>query len=137
MTDNSPRVTGIGGVFFRARNPQETARWYETHLGIKPEEGSEGSTISSQFQWRERAEPYAPATTVWAVFPDDTQYFGLDGSDFMINYRVSDLRALLEKLRSEGVWVDDKVEEYDYGIFGWIKDPEGNRIELWQPKGEE
>ena len=137
MTEDQPRVTGIGGVFFRVRNPQETARWYEAHLGIKPEEESDGSTIASQFHWRESDKPYAPASTVWALFPADTEYFGPDSNDFMINYRVRDLRGLLDKLRTEGVWVDDKVEEYDYGIFGWIKDPDGHRIELWQPKGEQ
>jgi len=130
------RVTGIGGVFFRAKNPKVMAEWYKDHLGIQPEDEGQGSAVSARFQWREWAEPHAPGTTVWAVFPEDTKYFGSDSNAFMINYRVSDLRGLLARLRSEGVWVDETVEEFDYGIFGWIKDPEGNRIELWEPKGE-
>ena len=71
------------------------------------------------------------------MFPENTDYFGTESAAFMINYRVADLRALLDRLRAEGVWVDDRVEEYDYGIFGWIQDPEGNRIELWEPKGDD
>lgn len=133
MTDDV-RVTGIGGVFFKAKDSRELAGWYQDHLGIKLEGADSGS---AQFLWRERDEPHAPGTTVWAVFPENTDYFGTESAAFMINYRVADLRALLDRLRAEGVWVDDRVEEYDYGIFGWIQDPEGNRIELWEPKGDD
>ena len=126
------RITGIGGVFFKAEDPAKLMAWYQKHLGVKPE--SKGSS-NSMFQWRERDDEQKVAYTVWAIFPHDTKYFDPSRSAFMINYRVQDLDRLLEQLKSEGVTVDEKREEYDYGKFGWITDPEGNRIELWEPKG--
>jgi glyoxylase I family protein len=116
------RVQGIGGVFFRARDPQSLARWYEQHLGIPIEEWG-GSAM--------RAE--AGDVTVWSPFRDDTEYFGPGGQQLMVNYRVSDLDAMLEQLRAAGVRVDDNRHEDENGRFGWAVDPEGNRIELWQP----
>ena len=126
------RITGIGGVFFKARDPAKLMSWYQKHLGVKPE--SKGSS-NSVFQWRERDDEKKVAYTVWAIFPHDTKYFDPSRSSFMINYRVQDLDRLLEQLKREGVTVDEKREEYDYGKFGWITDPEGNKIELWEPKG--
>jgi predicted enzyme related to lactoylglutathione lyase len=116
------RVQGIGGVFFRARDAQTLARWYEQHLGIPIEEWG-GSVM--------RAE--AGDVTVWSPFKDDTEYFGPSGQQLMVNYRVSDLDAMLEQLRAAGVEVDENRHEDENGRFGWAVDPEGNRIELWQP----
>jgi predicted enzyme related to lactoylglutathione lyase len=116
------RVQGIGGVFFRARDAQSLARWYEQHLGIPIDEWG-GSVL--------RAE--AGDVTVWSPFKDDTEYFGPSGQQLMVNYRVSDLDAMLEQLRAAGVEVDENRHEDENGRFGWAVDPEGNRIELWQP----
>jgi len=124
------RVTGIGGIFFKAKDPKKLMDWYEKHLGVKPEQ--KGST-ASMFQWREDEHLEHFGQTVWAIFPHDTKYFDPSSSPFMVNFRVSNLKEVLDQLRKEGVRVDDKIEEYDYGKFGWIMDPEGNRIELWEP----
>ena len=122
------RVTGIGGIFFKGQNAEQLRSWYREHLGIE----SEGDGGFS-FEWREASNPEVPGQTVWSIFAGHTKYFDPSTADFMINYRVADLDALLSELRSEGVEVDDKIEESEYGNFGWIMDPEGNRIELWQP----
>jgi D-3-phosphoglycerate dehydrogenase len=124
------RVTGVGGVFFIAKGAKKLMAWYQKHLGIKPEQ--EEST-AAMFQWREEDHAEHFGQTVWAIFPDDTKYFDLGSSQFMINFRVSNLRETLDQLRKEGVRVDDNVVGYDFGKFGWIMDPEGNRIELWEP----
>jgi predicted enzyme related to lactoylglutathione lyase len=116
------RVTGIGGVFFRAKDPEALGRWYADNLGIAIEDYG-GST----FRWEEKG------TTVWSPFPADTDYFGSGGQQGMVNFRVSDLDAMLEQLRTAGAEVDDRIEEHEYGRFGWAVDPEGNRFELWQP----
>jgi predicted enzyme related to lactoylglutathione lyase len=89
----------------------------------------------AHFAWREKDRPEAIGRTVWSIFPDDTDYFGPSRSPFMINYRVANLDRMLEQLRSGGVAVE-KVEDYDYGRFAWITDPEGNRVELWEPKNK-
>jgi predicted enzyme related to lactoylglutathione lyase len=126
----SKRVTGVGGIFFKAKDSKKLVAQYEKHLGIKPEQ--EGST-TAMFQWREEEHPDHFGQTVWAIFPHDTKYFDPGSSPFMINFRVSNLKQVLEQLRKEGVRVDDNIGEYDFGKFGWIMDPEGNRIELWEP----
>lgn len=123
------RVVGLGGIFFRAKDPKALYEWYRTHLGI------ESSPDGSGAVWGLGETPVAPTVNVWAIFPQDTNYFGPTNPGFMINFRVDNLDELLKALREEGVQVDDKVEHYDYGNFGWITDPEGNRIELWEPKG--
>ena len=115
------RATGIGGVFFRAKNPDALGRWYADNLGIAIEDYG-GAT----FRWKEEG------TTVWSPFPADTEYFGSAGQQGMVNYRVSNLDAMLEQLRAAGTEVDDRIEEHEYGRFGWAVDPEGNRFELWQ-----
>jgi predicted enzyme related to lactoylglutathione lyase len=120
------RVTGIGGVFFKSRDPSALSAWYEKHLGLK----SEGNTVF--FRWNDR-ETGAPGTTLLSLFPSDTKYFNPSTSHLMMNYRVENLDALLDLLRAEGVKVDDRREDSEYGRFAWITDPEGNRIELWQP----
>lgn len=119
------QVLGIGGVFFKTRDPQALAAWYREHLGIPIESGRTYATLTTAA---------AGEMTVWSTFPADTSYFGPGQSPFMINYRVRDLDAMLAQLRAAGVQVDDRIEDYDYGRFGWASDPEGNRFELWQPR---
>lgn len=122
------RVTGIGGIFFKSPNAEQLRDWYRAHLGIEAE-GDSGY----MFEWRDREQPEKIGQTVWSIFAGHTKYFQPSNASFMINYRVADLHAVLAELRSEGVQVDDKTEESEYGKFGWIMDPDGNRIELWQP----
>lgn len=117
------RVTGIGGVFFKARDVAALAAWYREHLGI--DVGPEGYGMFPSND--------AGGVTVWALHKEDTKYYGAGPQPYMINYRVDDIDALLAALRAEGVWVDDKREDSEYGRFAWIQDPEGNRIELWEP----
>ena len=121
------RVTGIGGIFFKAKNPKALVQWYRRHVGIAIEDSV------ALFTWRGGKEGKVRGHTVWSIFPGDTKYFGEDGASFMINYRVKDLASVLRALRAEGVKVARKVEDFEYGRFGWITDPEGNRIELWEP----
>ena len=124
-----PKVTGLGGVFFKANDPKAQYAWYEKHLGIKEEASGSGVL----FHWRDAADPEQTGMTVWSIFPQSTKYFGAGPQTFMMNFRVENLNELLTELRAEGVTVDPKVEEADYGKFAWITDPEGNRIELWEP----
>lgn len=123
-------VTGIGGVFFKANDPDKLSEWYRKHLGLEVEEF--GGVV---FHENEASSPGAKrqAYTTWAPFPADTDYFAPSEKPFMINFRVADLDALLAQLRSEGVKVDDRTEKSEFGYFGWAMDPEGNRIELWEP----
>src|SRR5437899_12415417 len=121
MSDNTEKVTGIGGIFFRARDLAQMSAWYQDHLGICAEDGH------ADFMWREHERPGEIGRTVWSVFPADTDYFGPLRPAFMINYRVSNLERMLAQLRRKGVAVE-KVEDYEYGRFAWITDPEGNRI---------
>jgi predicted enzyme related to lactoylglutathione lyase len=123
------RVTGLGGVFFKSEEPKKLREWYGKHLGL------EITDWGSNFFWIDPNNPTAkqPARTVWSPFEKDTNYFEPSPKPFMFNYRVHNLHELLAVLREEGVTVIDKVEEYPYGKFGWIMDPEGNKIELWEP----
>ncbi|PYX57613.1 MAG: glyoxalase [Acidobacteria bacterium] len=123
------RVTGIGGIFFKADNAEKLYNWYEKYLGIKRAPDGSGA----MFEWREADDSQRKGMTIWAVFRRDTKYFDPSRSGFMINYRVDDLDALLETLKKEGVEIDPHRENYDYGRFAWIMDPEGNRVELWEP----
>ena len=120
------RVTGIGGIFFSAKDPEALQAWYKTHLGIDVQEW--GGTA---FRWVNEAGTPANGTTVWSI--GDGSSFVPSNAPFMINYRVADLRALIEALRKEGCHVLDNVDESEYGKFGWVIDPEGNKVELWQP----
>ncbi len=124
------RITGLGGVFFKCRNKAALMDWYAKHLGL------EISGPAWNFSWREAAEPERMGMTVFGFFDQDTDYFNPSERDVMFNFRVDDLDAVLAALRDEGVQVDDKVEEYEYGRFGWVMDPEGRRIELWEPNAE-
>jgi predicted enzyme related to lactoylglutathione lyase len=122
------RVTGIGGVFFKSDDPEKMYEWYETHLGIKRDaDGYIG------FRWRGHPDTSEQGMTGWSIFKRSAPYFDPSRATFMINYRVDDLDALLEALHAEGVEIDPKREDYDYGRFAWITDPEGNKIELWEP----
>ena len=122
------RVTGIGGIFFKARDPKALGEWYRKHLGVPVEDWGGVS-----FDWVTPENPAGVGSTVWSPFKDDTTYFAPSTQPFMVNYRVVDLDALLAALREEGCAVDEKVQDGEYGKFGWVMDPEGNRIELWQP----
>jgi predicted enzyme related to lactoylglutathione lyase len=122
------RVTGIGGIFFKARDPKKLREWYAKHLGMDVQDW--GGVV---FRWASPENPTGTGTTIWNPFEDKTSYFAPSEAGFMINYRVEDLHALLTLLRKEGCDVDAKAEESEYGKFGWVMDPEGNRIELWQP----
>jgi len=122
------RVRGIGGVFFKSGNHEALREWYAKHLGIV----SDGDS-GAMFKWTQPDSPAEDNVTAWCIFPASTKYFGESKSSFMLNYVVDDLHDTLKALREEGVWVDPKVDEYDYGKFGWIMDPDGNRIELWEP----
>jgi predicted enzyme related to lactoylglutathione lyase len=115
------RVLGIGGVFLRADDPEALRAWYETNLGIPIESWGGNAFVAD-----------AGDATVWSIFPVDTEYWPA-AKQCMVNYRVRDLEAMLAQLRAAGAEVDDRVEEQEFGRFGWATDPEGNRIELWQP----
>jgi predicted enzyme related to lactoylglutathione lyase len=114
------RVLGIGGYFFRARDPEAIAAWYEKNLGI--------ASMASKWSWEQEAGP-----TVFAPFPADTDYFGNLDQQSMLNFRVQNLDAMLDQLRAAGAVVEDEVSEASYGRFGHAVDPEGNRFELWEP----
>ena len=119
------RVLGLGGAFFKARDPQALAAWYREHLGVPVEVGATHGAFISGNQGE---------TLVWSTFPADTEYFGPGPAQCMLNYRVANLDAMLAQLRAAGAQVEDGVEDYDYGRFGWATDPEGNRFELWEPR---
>ena len=123
-------VLGIGGIFFKARDPEKLAAWYQEHLGLDIEDYG-GVT----FREEDNADssPKRQAFLVWSPFSEDTEYFAPSSKPFMVNFRVADLDRLLAKLRSEGVTVDEKTEKSEFGYFGWAMDPEGNRLELWEP----
>ena len=122
------RVTGIGGIFFKCKEPEKVKKWYNDHLGIKSDQ------YGGAFIWREHSDPDHKGYTAWSPFSDNTTYFSPSTKDFMFNYRVENLEALLAALKEEGVTIIGEVEEYDYGKFGWILDLDGNKIELWEPK---
>lgn len=124
------RVTGIGGVFFKARDPKALSVWYREKLGIAVRDGGEWST----FEWREREDPGRVGVTVWSLFRSDSKYFAPSEAMFMVNYRVRDLDRMLAQLRGLGVPVESKVADEFNGRFAWVVDPEGNKIELWEPK---
>jgi len=124
------RVTGVGGVFLRTKDPKATAKWYAENLGITLADFN-----GTAFQWSDEV-PAGTGMTAWSDFPENTEYFGDSGQPFMIDYRVDDLDALLTELAAKGVWVDPKRQDEVYGKFAWIKDCDGNRVELWQPAAD-
>jgi predicted enzyme related to lactoylglutathione lyase len=122
------RVTGIGGIFFQAKDPAALGEWYRRHLGIDVQPWG-----GAAFDWADDAGNPIGGTTAWSVGPADDVQFAPSTAPFMINYRVHDLAALLQALRDEGCNVLDKTDDSEYGKFGWVVDPEGNKIELWEP----
>jgi Lactoylglutathione lyase and related lyases len=121
------RVTGIGGIFFKCKDPDKMKQWYKTHLGFDMD------AYGAKFEWHQGADSAKKGYTLWSPFPDNTKYFEPSTRDFMINYRVENLTALVAVLKEEGVTVLDEIETYDYGKFVHILDMEGNKIELWEP----
>jgi predicted enzyme related to lactoylglutathione lyase len=122
------KVLGIGGVFLKADDPQRLFTWYQSHFGLKG-----GGGTMSFFHWRHADDPAKEGMTVWSLFRRDSDYFGPGSQAAMVNYIVDDLDGMLAALRAAGANVDPKREDSEYGRFGWVTDPEGNRIELWQP----
>ncbi len=122
------RVTGIGGIFFQAKDAAALQAWYKRHLGIDVQ--AWGGTA---FPWTDDAGTPAGGTTVWSIGAADSHPFAPSTSSFMVNYRVDDLAALLQALRDERCHVLEKTDDSEYGKFGWVLDPEGNKVELWQP----
>ena len=122
------RVSGLGGIFFKATDPKKVGAWYKKHLGL-PVEAWGGVS----FEWREAKRPTKRGATIWSPFAADTGYFKPSRKPFMLNFRVDNLERVLAELKNEKVWVDPKMEESEFGKFGWIMDCDGNRVELWQP----
>jgi predicted enzyme related to lactoylglutathione lyase len=120
------RVTGIGGIFFKSDDPDKMREWYGTHLGL------DISPYGTNFEWTYADDPSKKGSTVWSPFKKTTTYFEPSKKDFMINYRVEDLKKLVEVLKQEGVTILDEVQDSEYGKFVHILDLEGNKIELWE-----
>ena len=121
------RVTGIGGIFFKSQDPKKMREWYKTHLGLNT------SQYGAVFEWRQATDSTKKGYSQWSVFSEKTKYFEPSTKDFMINYRVENLTALVEDLKKVGVTITDTIATYDYGKFVHIMDLDGNKIELWQP----
>ncbi|MET3126725.1 putative enzyme related to lactoylglutathione lyase [Arcicella rosea] len=121
------KVTGIGGIFFKCKDPNKMRDWYKTHLGLNTNE------YGATFEWKEESDSTKNGSTQWSPFAEKTKYFEPSTKEFMINYRVADLEGLVEELKKEGVTILDNIETYDYGKFVHILDMEGNKIELWEP----
>ncbi len=127
MNDTIPKVTGIGGIFFKSQNPKETKEWYSKNLGLVTNE------YGSPFEFRNANRPEEINYLIWSPFKENTKYFAPSEKDFMINYRVQNIEGLVDKLRANGVQIVDSIEVVEYGKFIHIMDPEGNKIELWEP----
>ena len=122
------RVTGIGGIFFKAKDPTALGAWYKRHLGIDVQAWG-----GAAFDWVDAEGKPTGGTTAWSVFPESSDQFAPSAAPFMVNYRVADLDGLLAALREEGCNVLDRTDDSEYGKFGWVMDPEGNKVELWEP----
>ncbi len=127
MADTTPKVTGIGGIFFRTKDPDKTKKWYGENLGLAITE------YGSSFEFRNANRPDEINYLQWSPFNEETDYFDPSEKEFMINYRVQNIEGLVRKLRENGVTIVDEIASYDYGKFVHIMDPEGNKIELWEP----
>jgi len=127
MKDTTPKVTGIGGIFFKSEDPEKTKAWYGENLGLAI------TAWGSSFEFRNAHRPEEKNYLSWGIFPDSTDYFNPSNKEFMVNYRVQNIEGLVKKLRDSGVEIVDEIEEYDYGKFIHIMDPDGNKIELWEP----
>jgi predicted enzyme related to lactoylglutathione lyase len=126
------RVTGIGGIFFKAKDPKALQAWYERHLGIDVQDWG-----GAAFRWTDSDGKLVGGTTIWSIGPAEDETFAPGTASFMVNYRVADVRALLDVLREEGCNVLDRFDDSEYGKFGWVIDPEGNKVELWEPPAEQ
>ena len=124
------RVTAIGGIFFKVKDPAKTKDWYRKHLGLQTDD------YGTTFEWRSSENPDQKGFTQWSPMKDDTTYFKPSEKDFMVNYCVENLVELVEELKKEGVTILDEIESYDYGKFVHILDPDGHSIELWEPVNE-
>jgi len=124
------KVTGIGGVFFKCKDPEKIREWYNTHLGI------DAGQYGASFEWREESDSTKKGSTQWTPFKESTKYFEPSTKEFMINYRVANLEELVKELRQQGVEIIGEIQSFDYGKFAHIVDVEGNKIELWEPAGE-
>ncbi|MEJ2595414.1 MAG: VOC family protein [bacterium] len=124
------KVTGIGGIFFKCENPDKMKTWYRDRLGLITNE------YGSVFEFRHSGQPERKGYLVWSTFDRDTEYFEPSSKEFMINYRVENIEELVRELQESGVEICDEIETYDYGKFIHIMDPEGNKIELWEPVDE-
>jgi predicted enzyme related to lactoylglutathione lyase len=122
------RVTGIGGIFFKAKDPVALRAWYQKHLGVDVQPWG-----GAAFPWSDGEGRPTGGTTIWNIAEATTDYYAPSQASFMVNYRVADLRGLLEALRAEGCDVLERSEESAFGKFGWVMDPEGNKVELWEP----
>lgn len=122
------RVTGLGGLFFRSRDPKAALKWYREHLGIESEEWG-----GLAFQWLEKDRPDEVGYTVWSAFSEESKHFAPSAERFMVNFRVDDLEALIAALKAEGVEIVGEIEKHENGKFAWILDPEGRKVELWEP----
>jgi predicted enzyme related to lactoylglutathione lyase len=125
-----PRITGIGGIFFKAKDPKALKSWYATHFGMKMAQSG------ANFEWRQGADSSKKGFTLWAPFKETTKYFQPSEKQFMINYRVEHLTELLAQLKKDGIMPTDSVEKASYGSFVHLMDPEGNKMELWEPIDE-
>lgn len=121
------KVTGIGGIFFKCKDPNKMKEWYKTHLGLNT------NRYGTVFEWRQASDSTQKGFTQWSPFRDSTHYFEPSTRDFMINYRVADLEGLVKELKNGGVTILDTIESYNYGKFVHILDAEKNKIELWEP----
>ena len=121
------RVTGLGGIFFKCEDPKNMKDWYRKHFGLKTDE------YGATFEWRSAEAPTEKGQTVWSPFKQDTTYFAPSSKEYMINYRVENLEWLVDQLKKEGISFIDEIETYEYGKFIHLLDPEGNKIELWEP----
>lgn len=127
-TQTMKKVTGIGGIFFKCKDPNKMTEWYHNHLGLNT------NPWGATFEWYESADSTKKGQTQWTPFPETTKYFEPSTKDFMINYRVENLEALVEELKKNGVTIVDTIETVDYGKFVHILDAEGNKVQLWEPK---
>ena len=127
MNDTTPKVTGIGGIFFRSRNPKETREWYGNNLGLAIDD------YGSPFEFRNANRPDEINYLRWSPFEEGSEYFDPSKKEFMINYRVQNIEGLVKKLSENGVTIVDSIQEFEYGKFVHIMDPEGNKLELWEP----
>ncbi len=127
MSKKTPKVTGIGGIFFRSKNPKEINEWYGKNLGLAVDDHG------SAFEFRNANDPEEINYLRWGPFQDSTDYFEPSTKEFMVNYRVQNIEDLVNKLRENGVTIVDEITTYGYGKFVHIMDPEGTKIELWEP----